>query len=426
MLREIIILALSIPLLASTSQAQPATVITPPAPGKKSLTLPMNAGCHIVTENEPPFFVTKGTIGRDALQRKIKLANRSDFVDGYFKEGTIIKLDKGSETFISPATGGVLPGFLLTATVLSVPLNATSSILDHNTGRVIQGAVVGAKGQIRSDDLAPVVGGIQSPGQTIFKVTNDSVRFNFPELNGNGVRMAMQGSAYLTRRCCQPGVMTESLYEVGVSTLTGSKYYYEAKRHPQCTYKPVFELVKPDFSNPSRSTALKQFTFSDCDDFIGTLQAVDSRNLRALTSTSDALRSISDQSLANLQRIAYQNAIKTRYGVSGNETKGACKEAVNDTLTEAGLIPDRVPGLPARMMHPGLADKGFVNIMATVKDSMNAPVPSVLVYDGGKSGHVEIRVDEDSFCSDFCTDKPIDKKSTKRRLIGIYVPKGRK
>ena len=52
-----------------------------------------------------------------------------------------------------------------------------------------------------------------------------------------------------------------------------------------------------------------------------------------------------------------------------------------------------------------------------------AEIRPLLRQGGGDDGHIEIKVDKDSWCSDYCTDHPRD-TSRDRKVIGIYMPKG--
>lgn len=72
---------------------------------------------------------------------------------------------------------------------------------------------------------------------------------------------------------------------------------------------------------------------------------------------------------------------------------------------------------------------GFTNLLKTDKyselTSADAPVGAVLVYSGGKHGHVEVKTGHGEYISDYRADKPTDQSSPyrakTRKLVGIYV-----
>ena len=72
---------------------------------------------------------------------------------------------------------------------------------------------------------------------------------------------------------------------------------------------------------------------------------------------------------------------------------------------------------------------GFTNLLKTEKykelKSADAPVGAVLVYSGGKHGHIEIKASESEYISDYRAGVPTDISSPyrarTRKLVGIYV-----
>lgn len=111
--------------------------------------------------------------------------------------------------------------------------------------------------------------------------------------------------------------------------------------------------------------------------------------------------------------------------------KGWCYRAVKDALAAAGLVTKWWQESPARLAHQSgaLTARGFTDIMANPGGftSVNAPIGSILVYAGGPkgAGHIEIRTHRYEYCSDYCAALPLDvktaRKSTRRKLIGVYV-----
>ncbi|MCB0406885.1 MAG: hypothetical protein KDD34_01700 [Bdellovibrionales bacterium] len=114
--------------------------------------------------------------------------------------------------------------------------------------------------------------------------------------------------------------------------------------------------------------------------------------------------------------------------------KGRCIQGVRETLQEAGMIPKdqngkfyRIGEDPEQSVRNHILEKqyGFTDVTKQFSSLEQLPVGAVLMYEGlesGSSGHAEIFTGT-HFCSDFCSASPISKKTSKRRLIGIYVKK---
>ena len=131
---------------------------------------------------------------------------------------------------------------------------------------------------------------------------------------------------------------------------------------------------------------------------------------------------------ANLTKITAEEVKRTRHGISGNRYKGYCKEAVNDILVRSGVIESRIPGDHARQSAPYLrtlkdanGQNKFIDIAASIgNDASKAPEGAIIVYNGGRSGHIEIKVGT-RYCSDYCASEPIDRVFT-RKVSGIFLP----
>jgi hypothetical protein len=130
--------------------------------------------------------------------------------------------------------------------------------------------------------------------------------------------------------------------------------------------------------------------------------------------------------------VRQKNGRSRRVCRSGNVSKSKCKEAVNDILTKHGMLRQRIPGTQAIDAHYWLSNPkhGFRNVKNEVGSSRRAPIGSILVYEditpwkkkSERHGHIEIRVKANQYCSDHCTERPIDSSNWLRRLVGIYVP----
>lgn len=127
-----------------------------------------------------------------------------------------------------------------------------------------------------------------------------------------------------------------------------------------------------------------------------------------------------------------------------SNSKYLCYRAVKEALRDSGLVRGYLPGDGANDAHNAgiLARNGFKNIMAEGYTSRNAPLGAVLVYEGGSKrcrnngrrascGHIEVKLNSDQYCSDFCKSTPVDsympyRKSPRggfsgRKLLGVYV-----
>lgn len=131
--------------------------------------------------------------------------------------------------------------------------------------------------------------------------------------------------------------------------------------------------------------------------------------------------------------------------LSGDRTKGMCKQATNDFLVEAGLLCERIPGNHAFEAKAYLQDQLHLpNIESTIRrdpqgriDPSTIPLNTILVYEDTRpagrtrsgaaiprSGHIEYKLSPDKYCSDFTSKFPISISNPQRRLIGAYRAPG--
>jgi hypothetical protein len=103
----------------------------------------------------------------------------------------------------------------------------------------------------------------------------------------------------------------------------------------------------------------------------------------------------------------------------GNRSKGMCYQAVKNALVDSGMTKHYLPGNHAYEAHTKghLKRAGFTNFIGRY-NAFNAPVGCVLVYKGGRSGHIETRT-RGGYCSDFCRKSPIS-TLLRRKLVGVY------
>jgi hypothetical protein len=407
----------------------------------KAADLTMEPGCSVMAESRPPFYVTAP---RNGQAFHANLEEGSTTARGYLPKNTIVEVEPFDASVVS------LPqSSLVSVRVLSIP-NREASQIDTATGKVTQ-LKLGTRVHVSSLDLSqiPLIGQLSAPGsilnaigvdvnKTKFIVRRDTPYFHMPELEGRMVRLAQYGMGYLTKRCCPQGQEPPRNPMKGLSD-SKTRYPTETSRSAQCSYQPVFELLK-DIGSPSHPNYVVDKPFAAptnsknpaCGSFISALQPVSAESLSSALVSTATLSRYGDDYLSKLQNAAYHNALERRcsdaYGCrSGNVAKGKCRSGVRDTLVEMGYLketdrPDPDPHVKASNFEPWLETKGFTNAIAKY-DSHHAPPGAVLVYSGGKYGHIEIKVDRDSYCSDYCVDYPRDDAGT-RHLIGVYLPPG--
>lgn len=110
-----------------------------------------------------------------------------------------------------------------------------------------------------------------------------------------------------------------------------------------------------------------------------------------------------------------------------NQSTGFCYRYVKYGLMGGGLSDHYLGGSAAKNAGEHLEKIGMENILGEapfiVTNAETAPVGAVLVYEGGKYGHIEVKAGPDEFISDFVSDKPIDEYLS-RKLIGVYIKEG--
>lgn len=146
----------------------------------------------------------------------------------------------------------------------------------------------------------------------------------------------------------------------------------------------------------------------------------------------------------NLLEIAFNEAAKTRSSSRKDrkrrkdirDSKGLCAMYVSIVLQQAGCIVGyppkeyRAPGASAKNMG-NLTQHGFQNIFkngklpAGMKSLKDLPLGAVIVYKGGRHGHVEIKT-KDGYISDYFsknarTGKQHGLSGRSRQVTGIYV-----
>ncbi len=405
----------------------------------------MPPGCSVVEERRPPFFVVNSILNR-------KFNNGAEnSPNGYYPKGTVVRVHREDlgRIYLSQITTptAIFPR----VTVLSVPKDNAGNPESQADGKR---ATVGTEGYIRASDLGPM-SSLSAPESDIFQVNNDSPAIIAREFRGRAIRLAFDGENYLTKRC---GCANDKA--ANDNLLRGKNYQFEYDRHPSCTYSPIFELLQAidREANQAPAFTIERFLTPDsCDTFAANLTHVERNNygifLRirdALVNVGSAAYSLGAGFLDDLRSSAHTSANEPRTVCNGArchsvqgfyKPKSLCRRGVRETLQRLNLWPKNSSGpsndaayalarndnkpIPAKKGESWLEKNlGFRNVMGPGVNSSTAPVGSVLVYAGGGFGHVEIKVDSQQYCSDFCTGHPIDRSSTSRTLIGIYLPKG--
>lgn len=103
--------------------------------------------------------------------------------------------------------------------------------------------------------------------------------------------------------------------------------------------------------------------------------------------------------------------------------KGQCYRHAKVGLRAAGLVDRYLKGESAKGAGRELEKSCFRNIMGLVRTPEAAPVGAILVYEGGRHGHLEVRT-EDGFVSDYTSRIPRTgggAEGRNRVLKAVYV-----
>lgn len=131
----------------------------------------------------------------------------------------------------------------------------------------------------------------------------------------------------------------------------------------------------------------------------------------------------------HVRRARAANSCKLFRDKNLNASKGKCSAAVREACERAGIDGKFLAENAYNLQKKGLLEKaGFVN-MIWKYDEKTAPLGAILTYVGGvghRYGHIEVRVNPNLYCSDYCTDKPVTGHSpaTQKgyKLVGVYMP----
>lgn len=161
--------------------------------------------------------------------------------------------------------------------------------------------------------------------------------------------------------------------------------------------------MTPPRSDPSRS----KFVFADASGKMGSVDVVQKfrpdKIVQPFRKTNPAI----DPKLMRAATIAEERAHA--------HSRRMCWRAVKEALLASGVVDSRPKTALAKQAAQELVvSYGFRRLALT--DPYEAPIGSVLVYNGNRSaGHIEIRT-ADGFVSDFRSKTP-----SRRPLLGVYV-----
>lgn len=110
-------------------------------------------------------------------------------------------------------------------------------------------------------------------------------------------------------------------------------------------------------------------------------------------------------------------------------SKGKCSAAIRSASERAGVDGRYLNVNAYDLQKKGLMEKaGFVNLIWKYNER-TAPLGSILIYVGGvghRYGHVEVRVNPNLYCSDYCNTHAVSAQSlatnSRYKLVGVFLP----
>ncbi len=208
--------------------------------------------------------------------------------------------------------------------------------------------------------------------------------------------------------------------------------------------KPALICHQASALFPYMYSTMSQTNLSMIDQLTGTLGSDYNSYLEQLLQDRNAAiihnRNIMDQAIAqysNSDEVSrmwtrLNNRFTTRLNRSrrpvgskpAGTSIGRCLMYVKFGLVSGGFM--SYPGTRhAKDFGPVLRNSGFTNLMDTpgFEDITpeDAPPGAVIVYRGGDSGHIEVKMEDGRYGSDFVSTTAISQRTSRRVPIGIYV-----
>ncbi len=114
---------------------------------------------------------------------------------------------------------------------------------------------------------------------------------------------------------------------------------------------------------------------------------------------------------------------------TSEESLGRCLMYVKFAMLEAGYFGAYPGGMYASDFSPALESRGFQNLMThdayNMTDPEDAPIGSIIVYENTpgstRPGHIEVKLDNGEYGSDYIDDQARSETSSNRKIIGIYA-----
>lgn len=113
---------------------------------------------------------------------------------------------------------------------------------------------------------------------------------------------------------------------------------------------------------------------------------------------------------------------------NSTQPTGYCLSYVKRGVVAGGFSESYPEGIAARDSGTQWKELGFSNLLEDPKYNemtpYTAPKGAIIVYSGGRWGHVEVKASDNEFISDYVGERPIyDELNLPREVIGIYVRK---
>lgn len=191
-------------------------------------------------------------------------------------------------------------------------------------------------------------------------------------------------------------------------------------------YKVPSGVTKEEFiANCLTDNAPLENESSDSEENGPNGKFVNFSNSSPVTRMINTLRSNASKCITNKNKSVCQRQNPKDRKPSSKPT-GYCLKYVKTAVVAGGFTSSYPPGNAAKDSGRQWKGMGFKNLLddPAYKNMTpyTAPIGSIIVYSGGKYGHVEVKASEKEFISDYVGSKPIyDELGIARKVIGIYA-----